>query len=227
MPLTVEEFVKLHPKLFHMAEAGSWESIQQHGLMSTEALLDLFEIQDEERAALIECHRPECVTITHPKHGEAVIRDQKPMSDSGLNKALSDNLTPADWYRKLNGKTFFWTTEARLSRLLSASAYRDKQHTVLTVDSAEMFARHAARITFSPYNSGATKPNPFSRGNDCFLPLDQFQYESWRKKGRRKDDAFVELVVEYSIPDVAEFTDRVELRHGNKVVEVLYTKPNK
>jgi hypothetical protein len=142
-----------------------------------------------------------------------------------LHKALPDCLTPRDWYKKLNGKTFFWTTEKRLLTLLQASAYRDKLHTVLTVDSAEMFARHGGKITLSPYNSGSTKPNPFPRDNDCFLPLHDFPYEYWREVKRRGETKiFVELVVEYSVPDIVDFTDRVELRQGENIIQVLFSR---
>ena len=37
------------PRLYHMAEAGSWPSIKERGLLSTTALLDLFELEGESR----------------------------------------------------------------------------------------------------------------------------------------------------------------------------------
>ncbi len=40
--LTAEYIADRWPRLFHVAEAGSWPSIQAHGLLSTSALLDLF-----------------------------------------------------------------------------------------------------------------------------------------------------------------------------------------
>jgi len=62
-----------------MAEAGSWPSIRRHGLLSTSALLDLFEVTGVERVRLESQRRPETVKIEHPEHGEALIRDQKPL----------------------------------------------------------------------------------------------------------------------------------------------------
>ena len=87
-----------------MAEFGSWPSIRQHGLLSTSALLDLYEVAGVERAGLEFRHRPECEEIYHDAHGSAVIRDQKPMTDADLRKCLRDGLTPADWYEILNEK---------------------------------------------------------------------------------------------------------------------------
>src|SRR5438445_4566198 len=110
--MEVSELIQTFPRLDHMAEAGSWPSVQQHGLLSTTGLLELFEINGEQRQKL-ECrHRPERVSIHHPKHGSAVIRDQKPMDDSGLRRALRD-MTPEEWYRLLNSKVFFWLCEER------------------------------------------------------------------------------------------------------------------
>src|SRR5215213_3975873 len=96
-----------YPVLFHMAAAGSWPSIQRHGLLSTVALLDLFEIHSERREALIEQRRPNSETILHPVHGTAVIRDQRPLHDRKLAGCLR-GIAVADWYRLLNGRVFFW-----------------------------------------------------------------------------------------------------------------------
>jgi hypothetical protein len=119
MTLDAPRLASIHPRLFHMAEAGSWPAIREHGLRSTSALLDLFEVAGEERAAIEDRHRASSTTLTHPVHGEAVVRDQLAMSDAGLRKALRDGLQPRDGYRLLNGRVFFWLTEARLERLLA------------------------------------------------------------------------------------------------------------
>ena len=41
-----------YPTLYHMAEDGSWESIRRHALLSTSAILDMFEIEDQQRFAI-------------------------------------------------------------------------------------------------------------------------------------------------------------------------------
>jgi hypothetical protein len=64
--------------------------------------------------------------IHHPRYGTAVIRDQKPMSDGGLVRALQDGLKPRDWYRILNKKVFFWLTRERLETLVNAREYREE-----------------------------------------------------------------------------------------------------
>jgi hypothetical protein len=135
--ITIDELVAHFPCLYHMAELGTWPSIKAHGLLSTSALLDLYGVNGEERQLIECCRRPESVTIRHDKYGPAVIRDQKPMSDSALRKCLR-GMTPTEWYRLLNAKVFFWLTPERVLGLLSARAYRDREHTVLIVDTAEL-----------------------------------------------------------------------------------------
>src|SRR5205085_659323 len=98
--ISADLLADLHPRLYHMASDGSWPSIRRHGLLSTSALLDLFEVVGDEREALESRHRPVTIPIQHPVHGTAWIRDQKPMTENGVRRALcGTNLAPADWYR--------------------------------------------------------------------------------------------------------------------------------
>jgi hypothetical protein len=117
----VEQLARDYPKLFHMAAEDSWSSIAKHGLLSTSALLDLFAVEGEARVAIEERHRPESIPVQHPKHGLAIVRDQKPMDDRGLQRVLQDGLTPADWYRLLNRMAFFWVRRDRLERMMVKS----------------------------------------------------------------------------------------------------------
>lgn len=117
--MTPQEFTARHPTLYHMADQGSWESIREHGLLSTSALLDLFEITSLERQAIESARRPASVQIRHPRYGVAVVRDQKPMSETKLQSCLI-GMEPREWYELLNRKAFFWPTRERVIRLLRA-----------------------------------------------------------------------------------------------------------
>jgi Family of unknown function (DUF7002) len=64
MGVTPEELAKVYPWLYHMADAQSWESIRRDGLLSTSALLDLFEVKGQQRAQIEKRHRSEAVEIT-------------------------------------------------------------------------------------------------------------------------------------------------------------------
>jgi hypothetical protein len=211
------------PVLYHMAERGSWPSIQRHGLLSTSALLDLFDVQGERRQTIEARRRPENVVIEHPEHGRAVVRDQKPMDDAGLFRCLQDSLVPEDWYRILNERVFMWLTRDRLVRLLTARPYRALEHDVLELDAAPLMAAHLDRITLSPINSGATKPFPRDRGRDTFLPIASYPYASWRER-RKAGERIVELAVTSGVPDVERFVRRVLTMKGDEIVAVQYSR---
>lgn len=43
----------MHPTLYHMAEDGSWPSIRDRGLLSTQAIVNLYKPDDQARAAIL------------------------------------------------------------------------------------------------------------------------------------------------------------------------------
>ena len=207
-----------------MAEAGTWPSIRERGLLSTSALLDLYGIAGEERRLIESCRRPESVTIRHDDYGPAVIRDQKPMSESALLNKCLKGMTPTEWYRVLNGRVFFWLTAERVTRLLSARAYRNREHTVLTINTASLLESHHEEVTLSPINSGSTVYNPQPRGTDTFQSLANYPFEAWRKKRGAATKAIAELAVTYEVGDIRESVIRVERRRESRVLEVIYER---
>lgn len=217
------ELISIYPRLYHMAEDGSFPSIRDHGLMSTTALLDAYGISGDRRLAIEERRRPTSVEIT--KHGlpKAIIRDNKPMSDSALQKCLQDELTPFQWYKTLNGKTFFWLHKKRLHRLLAAKTYRNQPHTILTFDTASVVASHRDNILLSPINSGSTIMNPRPRGKDTFMKIADYPFAE-RRKTRSLENALVELTVAYSIPDIAGHLLAAQRVNGDKI-EDLWRRP--
>ncbi|MCY4393120.1 MAG: hypothetical protein OXE43_13890 [Chloroflexi bacterium] len=204
---TIDQFVARYPRLYHMAEGGSWPSIKRHGLLSTSALLQLFGVGDAERRRREAEWRPESVTIEHPEHGVAVIRDQRPMRPKALELVL-DGMTTGEWYQLLNGKTFFWVCERDLKKFLNASLYKARPHDVLTVDTREMLRRHWDRITLAPFNTGSTLGRRRSRGPGTFQRIEDYSL------GDRHSDV-VELAVAHHVPDIADLTMALEQRRGS------------
>jgi hypothetical protein len=196
--------VETYPRLYHMAHAGAWPSIERLGLLSTTALLDLFEVEGERREQLESSRRSKSEEITHPEHGRAFLRDQIPLNEKKLAKALRDGLMPRDWYRILNRKAYFWGPEARLRILRGAHAYSDQRQTIIVVDTAQLVARHGERILLCHLNSGATQPMAFPRGLSTFLPIDRYPIAE-RKHRYGMNGALAEVTVDYSVPDVRDY----------------------
>ena len=204
---TIDQFVARYPRLYHMAECGSWPSIKRHGLLSTSALLQLFGVGGPERLRLESQWRPESVTIDHPEHGVAVIRDQRHMPPKALELVL-DGMTPSEWYQLLNGKTFFWVAERDLKKFLNAALYRARPHDVLTVDTREMLRRHRDRITLAPFNTGSTLGRRRSRGPKTFQRFEDYSLDD-------PHSHVVELAVAHHVPDIADLTMAVERRRAS------------
>jgi hypothetical protein len=199
-----------------MAEDGSWDSISKQGLLSTSALLDLYEVGGGKRRVIESQHRADSIKISRSGLPDAVIRDQKPMSDSALEKCLTDGITPSQWYEILNEKVFFWLSQRRLRRLLGARAYRDFPQTVLTLDTESLVKAHSKRVLLSPINSGSTIMKPQPRGKDTFRSIEDYPFDYWRKKRARRN-AVVELVVPGGVKDIMD--------HVIAVHRVVETKP--
>jgi hypothetical protein len=210
--LTVDYIVSRWPRLFHMAEAGSWASIQERGLRSTTALLDLFEITGPDRDALEAERRPESVMISHETHGTAWIRDNKPINETVLRRTLKGMDEPA-FYRTLNGRVFLWLTEKRLLRLRNAPPYRKRKHDILVIDTEALMERYSTVVELSPMNSGAVHPAAnYSRGQGTFTRIPDYPWTE--RLTRSPGEPIVEVTVPYAIPDIAALVVEVRPSEG-------------
>lgn len=198
--MDIETLVAHYPYLYHMAEKDAWPAIKTRGLLSTSAALDRYRINGAERRRLEEEHRPEKVTIG-PAGDQIVLRDQKPMEPTRLAQALTDGTTPSQWYRFLNGRVFMWAEEHRLFRLTNARPYQKLEHDVLTISTASLLRVHADAIWLCHMNSGNTFPMPHARNMGAFRRI--AAYPTKPRNGAPAKPV-VEVVVDYSIPDIAE-----------------------
>jgi hypothetical protein len=220
MAISLAQLEQFYPRVYHMAEENTWESIKKHGLLSTTALLDMYKIKGDLRHSIESQHRPESVKIESNTYGSAIIRDQKPLRESALNECLID-VTPTQWYETLNNRVFFWLTEERLLRLLSARAYRQNVQCVLTIDTNELLKQYSDEIKLSPINSGSTIYKPVMRGSTTFLQPSDYPFEE-RKRIRGRNNAIAELTVDYSIPNIADFTVKVEHIQDGRIIETIF-----
>ena len=209
------------PRLYYMAMRGAWPHILRHGLLSTSRLLDLFGVEGEARHGLESTRRTRSVPISRPDLGTAVVRDQLPMDDAGLRRALPAHIAPSDWYRFLNAKTFFWLTRDRLHRLSTARNYRDHDNEVLILDTRRFVAAHRAAIWLCPINSGTTKPFPAPRDYATFARIDDYDYAALRRR-RPRGERIVELCVDGGVADVTPYLlDAYVIRGTDRIGDLL------
>ena len=210
--------VEKYPRLFHMAEKNSWEQIRRHGLLSTSALLDLYQCETNLRVELESTLRPKTVTISHEQHGEAVVRDQQPMSERALRRCLENGLATAEWCRLLNRRVFFWVTEDRLLRLLRARNNASHEHDVLVLDTRHLVEDYEDRVTLSPINSGCTQRVPLPRGHNTFLPIDRYPWQHWLHKRGRRGETVVEFAVMGAVYDIEKYVVEVRKMKGSSTL---------
>lgn len=200
-----------YPVLYHIGWGGSWPSIKEHGLLSAKALLQLYGKSDKEIAKLTQARRAHWVEIDCPGRPRAMLRDQKPMTDEGLRRALPDSVEPRHWYELINSMVFFWPTKKRLKTMISASAYRRVIHDVLVVDTKTLVRLEEPHIRLSRMNSGSTKPMPHPRDMNLFKRLEDYPFETRRRK-QGKEGAVAEVCVEGRVEEIREAV--VDVKRG-------------
>jgi hypothetical protein len=218
--MLVDELIEYYPRLYHMAEDGSWPSIRRYGLLSTAALVDLFEVPEPQRTELLTQHRPDLVSLTHPDHGHAVIRDQKPLQTTKLEQLLTD-MTVTEWIRLLNEQVFFWVHPERLLTLLNARAYQSRPHLVLTVSTQSLVKAHEERIRLARINSGATAYLRGHRGLTTFQRISDYRHPRSRSRPAKH---VVELAVQQHVPDIADHILQVHRQQADREPEIIYER---
>lgn len=222
-----EELASRHPRLYHMSEAGSWETIRELGLLTTAQMVDLCRPEPAVREAVLDRRRTTSHVLHHSVHGRLVVRDQGPLVESRLAALLVD-MTVAEWLHELNTRAFFWVDEAKLVGLLSAKLYGGRAHDVLVLDTARLLAAHADRVRLTTMNTGATTrfANCPRRGRDTFMTIPDFPLGERRTTCSQRSRV-VELAVTGGVPDVADLVERVERRRGPDAVTVLWERPGR
>ncbi|MFE9914800.1 DUF7002 family protein [Micromonospora sp. NPDC005553] len=206
--MDVEELIARHPQVFHAMSATAWPSVQQHGLLSTQQLIDLYGLDGDERERLLSAPRKQSTVLRAPGLPPAVIRDQKPM------KFIAEKIDPdsslAEYLAAINSRVFFWASAERLDRLRQAKEYRTENQVVLHVDTRALVERHGPRIELCRLNSGAvTQKNHPMRGHRSWVPIADYPYEEYRRRFGR-DGALVEVTVSGAVPDILDLTNKIE-----------------
>ena len=208
-----------------MATADAWPGIIRHGLLSTAALLDLFEVDGASRYRIERQRRPESITISHQTHGTATIRDQKPLLEGRLATALAD-MTVEEYYVFLNQHVFFWPTKRRMLTMLGARAYKGRPQLVLTVDSEALLGHHGSQVLLSHINSGATSPFAWPRGRGTFQNLEGYPLGE-RIRSYGKANGVAEVLVGQAIIPITNVALAAEIWASAQSVATVWSQPAK
>jgi hypothetical protein len=187
-------------QIYHLADECNWKSIQACGLLSAAQLL--------EHAGLDEWIRKHRVENLQLPNG-VLIRDQRPMPPAALQRCLSVNLSPADWYELLNGHVFFWIDLERLDR--QRQACTTPQY-IMTIDATRLLTHYASRAAVTPFNTGNARRAAARRSFASFVPYDTWINSGWTSeaaalgtKPRLLSHKPVELTIRDAVPDIFDF----------------------
>ncbi len=194
--MTIDEFCKRHPSLYHAAHASALPQIQRHGLLSTQAIVELLQLSEEQRAVLIAERRPEQVPLHHPVHGSFYLRDQKPLHAKALANCL-DGIIPSEWLQLLNAHVFLWASRARADKLLHAREYRGQPQLLLELDARPLLTRYLDQTAITRINTGSVIRKAARRSRESFIPLRDFP--TFPKT------EIVEVAILGSIPNLREY----------------------
>jgi hypothetical protein len=208
--MDADALIAAYPQLFHVVAAGSWESLRQHGLRSTDHIVGTGGLPVTTADRLLHERRARSFTFEHPQLGRVTVRDHKPLQLHNLK--LPPGVTVPQWLALLNERVFFWVNDERMKGFLAI--YGREEHDVITVDTASLVRTHYANIRLSPFNSGATqRPNAPERGEHTFFRIEDYPFaERVRQAGRKK--AVAEVTVLGGVPDLAKHVTSVERYRG-------------
>ena len=209
----LENFQRSHPHLYHFTEQGAWEGVRRNGLLSTSALLDLYGVDGDRRFRLESTKRSKTERLTKPGLPDAFVRDQHAINDTNLRQALTQGITPRQWYEFLNGKVFFWAEPARLYGM--AKAYGRGAREVIVLDTVLLVAAYRDRIRLTHMNSGATRSPYHYRGYNTFCRIEDYPYS---KRGKK----VAEVCIDVGVPDVVRFVQFVRQLEGSTWGSTIY-----
>ena len=212
--------VRLPRQVYHLAEEANFPSIQRHGLLSASALLDQAGIHGTQRISLERHQRPAHIKLPNGTY----LRDQKPMPSEALARCLI-GMAPADWYRLINSKVFFWLDSDRMNR--QRRACEPRPQVVLVVETERLLDRYAEMASLSPINTGNARRSPAVRGRSTFVPYASWSESRWDSEAvglgtrpRHRSHRPVELTINGAVPDIMDFVVQVHRLRSNELFAI-------
>jgi hypothetical protein len=187
---------------YHLLDASNWPSIQRHGLMSAQRLMEAYQAKEYRGSR---CHRP---TSRRLAPG-VLIRDQRPMPPKALTRCLKSGLSPEDWFEVLNSKVFFWLDPQRLNRQRLACGASPQL--ALVLNASRLLTNYSAVATVTPINTGNALRAAAARNLTTFVPYERWLIDGWAYENipgarpRRKSHRPVELTIAEAVPDIMAY----------------------
>ena len=193
--------------IYHVVDSRNWPRVEREGLRPASALAAAC-LPRSEAAALIRRWRRTSSILP----SGVVLRDQRPMPATALERCLATGVRAEDWYEIVNDGVYFWVDPDRLERHLRAQT---GTQFVLQLDGPALARAYSDRSFMTPFNVGAARRRPAPRGRGTFVPYPSWRRHGWRDEspgpasGRRSSHPPAEFVIRGDIPDAMSFVHGV------------------
>ena len=209
--MTPEEFAARVPRLYHVTDRPAWPSIERHGLLSADRLIDRFVEDAERRTTLKTERRKRPVPLHEDADGTVLLNDNIPLIFSQLARILDDGLTPEDWLRILNRRVYFFPPIKHAANFIEAGRRGGRKKLLLTFDARSVAESHLDRLFVAPINTGSAIRFPARRGHEIFAPVASIGWDDFasrRAAVKRSPDQVAEVSMLDGLPAVARHLAR-------------------
>lgn len=179
---------------YHLVDIRNWKSIQSHGLLSTQILVERSTNVDR---SMLQKHRTQGMYLDFG----TFIRDQGPAPGSEAGSA--------DCLQVVNSMVYFWLDLGRLNR--DRLVCRSHKQVVLAIDAGRLLDEYSRFASVTAIATGEAMRSTLRRNQSVFVPYEKWVQSGWH--GEQAPDVSsgprdvwpTELTITGGVPDIMRF----------------------
>jgi hypothetical protein len=183
--MTPEQFLSRCKMICHVGPVGVWEQISRNGFRTAEQLILEADLNEEERQRLLSTPRRESVRLS-VRGEDVILRDQGQLFARKDSKSiLGDGLDVSDWIHLLNQRTYFFTDQTSMQKVLDKYVEVDGAQDVIWLSPLKLLDAAGLHLELTSQNTGAiARRSGTQKTSDAFAPL-------WRFTDRKPAEATI------------------------------------
>ncbi len=183
--MTPEQFLSRCKVICHVGPVGVWEQISRHGFRTAEQLILEADLNEEERQRLLSAPRRESVRL-RVRGEDVILRDQGALfARNDVNSILGNGPDVSDWIHLLNQRTYFFTDQTSMQKLLDRYVQRDGAQDVIWLSPLKLLDAAGLHLELTSQNTGVVaRRSGAQKTADAFAPL-------WRFTDRKPAEATI------------------------------------
>jgi hypothetical protein len=183
--MTPEQFLSRCKVICHVGPVGVWEQIARNGFRTAEQLILEADLDEEERGRLLSTPRRESVRL-RVRGEDVVLRDQGPLfARKDSSSVFGSGLDVSDWIHLLNQRTYFFTDETSMHKLLDKYVQMDGAQDVIWLSPLKLLDAAGLHLELTSQNTGTiARRSGAQKTAQAFAPL-------WRFTDRKPAEATI------------------------------------